>query len=362
MSEFNSFKIPAKPHTSSFAHREPVPSYEHACSPTPLSAMTEHVPPPNPRSFFSSLPPELRQEIWLRTFEPRTITLYIHLDMATQGGLNTALWPVEYDEACWACQHSAFVGQVPSNTSVTFSATFGVRPGAGFNRTFPRVPVALHVCRDSRAFALKHYEPCFSGTRFVYDFQSRRELGLRGFGEKKIWIAPKRDTIFLDQAAMDFRYSRSGNQEVHHFYGLDFLVNFAEQDAVKIRKLAVSATLVESARRLQPRSPRWPPALRVYRSTPEFCLATALHESLKGFPNLEQLLVYQFEKTLDTDEDHYYAWIDPEAAKEKIERICLEAKGKEGDLVSKKLPIITVQRTMPETWPRKKKVNCPHKR
>lgn len=282
--------------------------------------------------------------------------------MTAQGGYNNVLSSRVLDETCWSCRCARSVGQFPSNTSVTFSGTVGVRPGAGLGRTLPPVPVALHVCRDSRAFALKHYQPCFSGTRYVYDFRSKREFGKREFGEKKIWIAPKWDTIFLDEAAKDLQYQRlSENQEEHRFRGLDFLVNFAEQDARKIRKLAVSATLVENARAHRQQSRRWRP-WPPYGNTPEFCLATALHKSLKGFPNLEQLLVYRFEKTLEADGDHFYTWIDPEAARENIERICLEAEGHEDGSASVKLPAITVQSVIPETWPLTKDLICIHRR
>jgi hypothetical protein len=60
-----------------------------------------------------------------------------------------------------------------------------------------RPPVLLHVCRDSREFAMEHYQLSFGGSH-----NSTNELFSTTFkksrlGQKQIWIDFKRDTILI---------------------------------------------------------------------------------------------------------------------------------------------------------------------
>jgi hypothetical protein len=64
----------------------------------------------------------------------------------------------------------------------------------------PSGPVALHVCRESRAIALENYERAFRRTtRCLQDYRSVQQWLERGYEQGRIWIDFKRDTIFYNE-------------------------------------------------------------------------------------------------------------------------------------------------------------------
>jgi hypothetical protein len=103
----------------------------------------------------------------------------------------------------------------------------------------PPGPVALYVCHESRAFALKRYQLALGGTNCQPDDDTEfAEVWQKGsYCEKKIWVNFEIDTIFLALSAFD--------QEVSFIHGpfsnaLTLLTLYAKEEAKKIKRLAIS--------------------------------------------------------------------------------------------------------------------------
>jgi hypothetical protein len=177
---------------------------------------------------FRTLPAELRYKIWLYTFEPRTLCVYIH-PLITRSS----------ESFSW------------QTTSCTFTAELGLPPHprrkmvhlSRTNRVFvheharlkpPPGPIAMQVCRDSRDFALSRYSLAFAGcnrTPGNEDFSQVFEDHELGIG--KIWVDFRHDTVFIPNTD-DVAYT-----QLHEPWPLEFYLEFARADVRRIEKLAV---------------------------------------------------------------------------------------------------------------------------
>jgi hypothetical protein len=164
----------------------------------------------SPRVQFSSLPYELRLQIWLLTLEPRTLHLQIHKHAAPPCHLHSECMlrnnPCRYhdgvtspipNETVLVCfTASVFTGkqQLPCLKNLIDSLDLKcctARPPPG--------PSALYICQESREVALQHYQLAFGGWAIDSDYyaKERQAFAEAGCLQKRIWVDLKRDTIFL---------------------------------------------------------------------------------------------------------------------------------------------------------------------
>jgi hypothetical protein len=181
------------------------------------------------------------------TFTHRTLHIKIHV-----GGTPTRPLP--------SAAHSWFHGQQLKTVCVAFTAISGLSPNPppfgtktpppsqpasrrGWWTLYPwmsapppRGPVALYVCHESCALAISEgYELAFSGINFqpATDTEFADLWTTGGYGEKKIWVNWKIDTIFV------------GECNIHPHLGdawfgpVALLTKYAKEEAVKIRCLAI---------------------------------------------------------------------------------------------------------------------------
>lgn len=102
----------------------------------------------------------------------------------------------------------------------------------------PPAPVALHVCRESRAVALRHYEVAFSSSTLATGETPFLKQWLDGhFGEKKIWVDFKNDTICIGTITGPHHPAK---RLEHTLLRLSDIRRYATADARKVRKLAIA--------------------------------------------------------------------------------------------------------------------------
>jgi hypothetical protein len=118
----------------------------------------------------SQLPPEIREQIWLHTFSQRTLHLNLHARKKALTQLKRLFRLTKF----------AHLAARKTRTAVSFSASEGPVDAQTFQRrqaefnylskeemhprtAVPLAPVALSVCRGSRALALKRYQRAFAG-------------------------------------------------------------------------------------------------------------------------------------------------------------------------------------------------------
>jgi hypothetical protein len=128
------------------------------------------------RASFSSLPIELRRLIWVATFEPQILTVEAHI--VTPYAIHTT----KPKYGTWCRMFTAKLGihpnRNPRNIVLSQDATQLLPPG----------PVALNVCRESRAIALENYHLVFHGSvTCVRDHPSALEW-VGGLDQGKIWV------------------------------------------------------------------------------------------------------------------------------------------------------------------------------
>lgn len=150
------------------------------------------------------LPSELREAIWLETFEPRIIQLHSH----NQYYKTFDHW-IHSDRNLRLEEHHTtvhFTATIIDGTKrpVFYSSESDWKEANSMFKKPPAGPVALYVCHQSRMLALERYEQAFGGVggNSLYfemvDSPVEVEWRRRGLHEKKIWVDFDRDTILCD--------------------------------------------------------------------------------------------------------------------------------------------------------------------
>ncbi|KAE9373555.1 hypothetical protein N431DRAFT_231139 [Stipitochalara longipes BDJ] len=228
--------------------------------------------PPVTRTF-SRLPPEIREMIWMASFETRIICLHIHQRLAPPHrdvnghDLQTYQETIAISFSCTVLTSSSSgPGDVNSNPQLTPDEVFqqhwkAVKRGARGNNgdmgtladKSSRGPVQLYVCRESRALALKRYERAFSGVlmqptvrEINCDWEQRRQVdhqtwNRRKLWEKRIWVDFKSDIIFIDTLK---RGPASRNFRLRPVDPLVLMRLYAKDEIKRIRRLAVGGRWV----------------------------------------------------------------------------------------------------------------------
>jgi hypothetical protein len=186
------------------------------------------------KASFSSLPYELRQIIWVETFEPRILTIEAHFNKAYTKRRRTnrmITWG-----SC--CTYTAKLGVHPSR-KIRKRGTKGYVPvlTPESKALLPPGPAALYVCRDSRAIAMQDYRLAFRGsTNCVRDQSFLQNWIKSGHNQGRIWIDYKRDSIFFCDLS----------DKKNIFFG------FPDEEAVKVQTLAAcyDFTLPDVSQRL----------------------------------------------------------------------------------------------------------------
>ncbi|CZR62142.1 uncharacterized protein PAC_12039 [Phialocephala subalpina] len=170
---------------------------------------------------FSSLPPEIRQEIWLLSFEPRVLCLHMHQRIA----------PRQSDYDPHQLDYNSRIVLAVSFTCTALGSRSVQTPDDIFaerSKAIPQVPttyikemhtkspgptslgtVQLYVCRESRAVAMRRYELAFGGTikkefqRVKQNLDPRQKVALedwesRKLWEKRIWVDFDNDIILME--------------------------------------------------------------------------------------------------------------------------------------------------------------------
>lgn len=260
----------------------PLPSADKIASPSlddttkaPNQTVTSSVDQNRSISFFTRLPPEIRQEIWLQTFIPRIVQLTIHQGRVQPEGL---------ERACVV--FTATLGRAETDPAIPASITDWeyTTLTRGMARRPPPGPATLHINRESRAIALQHYSLAFGGLnlRPADDDEFSAEWEEKGYGQKKIWVDFERDLIVVEEHGMTQHRVNSDPQHPLHL-----LTRFAPEEVKKIRRLGVSE-------RWQATSPipdraaaiavRW-----FHSESAGHCLL----KTLKHFVKLKELEVYE---------------------------------------------------------------------
>lgn len=179
---------------------------------------------PSSKASFASLPYELRQIIWTETFEPQTLTIEAHFNKAYTKRRRTNRI------STWGnyCTYTAKLGVHP-NRAIRKRGTKGYVPvlSPEAKALLPPAPAALHVCRDSRAIAMRDYRLAFRGsTNCLRDQKFMKEWIEGGHNQGRIWVDYKRDSIFFCDL------SDKGFDHKNMFFG------FPDEEAVRVKTLA----------------------------------------------------------------------------------------------------------------------------
>jgi len=173
------------------------------------------------KASFSSLPFELRQMIWALTFEPRVLTVEAHTSEAytivrrkeSKGHARSR--PTRVTTWARCCIFTAKLGIHPSNNDRKHR-NWGWKPAIRqeAQALLPPGPVALHVCRDSRAIALQRYRPAFRGSiSYIRDPRFVEDWIEKGYDQTRIWVDYKQDTIYFYDSSTDNNFSGFPDEE-----------------------------------------------------------------------------------------------------------------------------------------------------
>lgn len=206
-----------------------------------------------PRASFQSLPPEIRELIWLETLTPRLVYLrpYDRAHLHHVRAVNHFATHCRCLETDVGFEHSIHTSSTtPAEAFAALDDIGAVRdqtPGPHTKSKTPDPPPALYVCQESRTIALKRgYRQAFKSVEVRWRQKSptpttRGDTGefirQRISGQGGIWLDLNRDCIMVDaRLATPYRYPRRGFQSKH---SIAFLQSWAPDDVESIRHLGL---------------------------------------------------------------------------------------------------------------------------
>ena len=102
----------------------------------------------------------------------------------------------------------------------------------------PRGPVALEVCQESRAIALKSYELAFAGKNLVPEDEPFLKEWQEGrYGDKRMWVDFRNDVVLFWHA--DEQEVQAGEPWKMR---MDFIARHSSEEMAKIRRLALEGS------------------------------------------------------------------------------------------------------------------------
>ena len=233
---------------------------------------------------FSSLPHEVREMIWLASFETRIVCLHIHQRIAPpyrdangselQGYQKTIAITFSSTVLTSSDPKDVDCGTPPTPDEVFQRHCETVRKAAKDHsgdigtlagRT-SRGPVQLYVCHESRALALKRYQRAFAGIAVRSSFSGllfraqlprgepsynleeglqidRQTWSRRQLWEKRIWVDFERDVILVDTLKRGPQ-SRNFRSPMRPVDPLVLMRMYAKEEMKQIRRLAVGGRWV----------------------------------------------------------------------------------------------------------------------
>ena len=241
----------------------------------------------------NTLPPEIREQIWLLSFSPRTIQLHVHHHQryARKQKPRSQRWTKLPPPRRMRCTGRLIHPNPRAKklVGVSFTATLvgegqfprfyktveewsEANPSSGF---CPAAPAQLHVCRESRALALRRYQLAFPGRDFTAKKSAKASKTTfdkawinQQLGKSKIWFDFDRDTLLLYRS---MEPSRTGVVAT----SLEATVRHAHQDIVKIKNLGLGIY-----------------TCHVVSSVKLYGLGYDVQTHLKLFTNLDDLTLY----------------------------------------------------------------------
>jgi hypothetical protein len=161
--------------------------------------------------------------IWLATFEPRTLTIKVHLYRSEKPDFPLSLEPLH----CTKFSATLGKGFPPPRSHSTIPKHYIPITSEEACKLPPPGPVALHVCRQSRDIALERYELAFGGklsTTCLGNKNVTDEWIAGGHGSPRIWVDFKRD-VFVFRSSDMFR---SGAKEVLKIQNMAWKADFRD--------------------------------------------------------------------------------------------------------------------------------------
>jgi hypothetical protein len=344
------------------------PEVHDACE----SPETPQLSPPSTTTSFSPfpyLPPELREQIWLSSFQPRVLCLHIDVHVEPVGWRhNCTKDPPPGTRAIWV----NFECTVPFNhPAIEFDERyserlerferreipFGARelPFATnklFSRGDPSIPAALFVCHESRQLALGKYERAFG--RVVVDvdnaFLVRQDRTIeirmlehsrlwneRSFGKKRSWVNFEQDIVVVEIVSRNKGSSKS-YIHVPSIDQLGMIRSFAAEEGRKIRKLAIEGRQTFSSEN-RVEDLMWGPlrevVLALQGGNGYLTSGFPRHEYLLGFNSLDDIFLDSMFK------GDMYGSLELDRARTEILNMLEVARSQSPGLISK-VPNVTV--------------------
>lgn len=276
-------------------------------------------PDQTPHLTFSSFPVEIREIIWLESFQSRILCLHTHQRIAPPHRdvngkeLKRFQETVAVSFTCTAlpaldsCSDNSRESKTPDEVFQAHSDYVQKKQKKSDMGTMAlgRIslgPVQLYVCRESRALALKRYQRAFGGVYLILSGRLNREMwdsrGIadhqewhrRKLWEKRIWVDFEHDVIFVDTLKRE-DLSRSFRSRL--IDPLVLMKKYAKEETSKIGRLAVGGRWVmhsgsSDINQIGPslmgsKIPRQRPVINVQRGNN--------YEWLTGLDSLKELLL-----------------------------------------------------------------------
>jgi hypothetical protein len=344
------------------------PEAHDACE----SSETPRLSPPSTNPSFSPfprLPPELREQVWLSSFQPRVLCLHIDVHVERVGWFynytedpppGTRAVSVNFD-CTVASKHPAIefderyserlegferrktpfsARKIPSDTSKLFS------------RGDPNIPAALLVCHESRQLALGRYERAFGRVTVDVDnsFLVRRDHTFeirmledsrlwdeRRFGKKQSWVNFEQDIVVVEIVSRNKDSSKS-YIHVPSIDQLGMIRSFSAEEGRQIRNLAIEGRQTFSSES-RVEDLMWGPLREVVMALQGgngyLTSGFPRHEYLLGFDSLDNLFLDNLFK------GDMYGSLELDRARTEILSMLEVARSQSPELIAK-VPNVTV--------------------